>query len=201
MNFLWRIRISVIFKQSWATSVPSNTRRIPLTSRGDLYGVCPYMFINSSFELIYKTNLRCMYTTRGAGVVGKSTYPNIPNTTVNEMRLKRTSRTSPLTKAKCSRRFTACNDYPNVRHVGFNSLVFQMHHRCMRRELPCSIHTPEPNFAHWTRHPRLQTPFNKSHKIRSCGTLVICRLVWARGQYPSVGFRTACVVQSIFWNL
>jgi hypothetical protein len=47
--------------------------------------------------------------------------------------------------------------------VSFYSLVFQMHNPCMRRELPCSIHTPA-NQTSRTEHgihaskPRLASP-------------------------------------------
>jgi hypothetical protein len=57
-NFLWIVLIStIIFRQSWA-AVPSNTRRIRLTSWGDLCGVCRYMFSNSSFLLTSEPNSR-----------------------------------------------------------------------------------------------------------------------------------------------
>jgi hypothetical protein len=89
--------------------------------------------------------------TRGTGVVGTSTYPSIPNTnTVNVMRPKRPSWTSPLTEANRPRLFTTCSVSPSVRHAGFYSHAFQIHRPCMRRELPCSIysHTRKPNHAH-----------------------------------------------------
>jgi hypothetical protein len=38
--------------------------------------------------------------------------------------------------------FIVCSVYPNLRHVRFRSLAFQKHHPCLRRILPCSIHTP-----------------------------------------------------------
>jgi hypothetical protein len=66
-----------------------------------------------------------MRVTRGVGVVGTSTYPSIPNTTVNVMRPKRPSWTSSLTKANRHRLFTTRSVYPNLRHVDFYSLVFQ----------------------------------------------------------------------------
>jgi hypothetical protein len=60
--------------------------------------------------------------TRGAGVVGTSKYPSIPNTIVNAMRPKRSSWTSPLPKANRHRLFTTCSADPNPRHVEFTHL-------------------------------------------------------------------------------
>jgi hypothetical protein len=80
--------------------------------------------------------------TRGAGVDGTSTYPSIPNTTVNVMRPKRKRWTSPLAKSNRPRPFIACTIYPTLHHRGLNSFFFQIHYPCLRRKLPCSIHTP-----------------------------------------------------------
>jgi hypothetical protein len=74
-------------------------------------------------------------------VVGTSTYPSIPNTAVNVMRPKRPSWTSPLAKANRPST-TPLTIHPTLHHVRFNSLLFQIHHPCLRRELPCSIYTP-----------------------------------------------------------
>jgi hypothetical protein len=49
--------VSTLIRQSWA-AVPSNTRRIRLTSWDDLCGVCRYMFTNSLLLLISKPNSR-----------------------------------------------------------------------------------------------------------------------------------------------
>jgi hypothetical protein len=49
----------------------------------------------------------------------------------------------PSTKANRHRLLTVCGAYPNLRHVAFYSLVFQMHHPCIGRKLPCYMyHTP-----------------------------------------------------------
>jgi hypothetical protein len=52
-----------------------------------------------------------MCATRGAGLVGKPTYPSNPNTTVNVMRPKWPSWTSPLAKANRTRPFVASTLY------------------------------------------------------------------------------------------
>jgi hypothetical protein len=55
-------------------------------------------------------------------VVGTSTYPRIPYTTVNVRRPKRPSWTSHLTKDSRTDIFTTCSVYLNMRNVGLNSL-------------------------------------------------------------------------------
>jgi hypothetical protein len=99
---------------------------------------CRYIFTKSSFLLISEFNC----ATRGVGVVGTSTYTIIPHTTDNVMRPKRPSWTSPHANANRPRPFIASILYPYLRHVVLNSLVFQIYHACLRRELPCSICTP-----------------------------------------------------------
>jgi hypothetical protein len=51
--------------------------------------------------------------TRRAGVIGTSTYPSIPKTTVNVMRPKRPNWTSSLAKANRHRLFIERSVYPN----------------------------------------------------------------------------------------
>jgi hypothetical protein len=86
-------------------------------------------FVRGSWTCVYQffilADLQAEFppcTTRGAGVVGTSTYPSIPNTTVNVMRPKRPNRTSPLSKANRPRLFTTCSVYTNLRYVGFHLL-------------------------------------------------------------------------------
>jgi hypothetical protein len=131
------------------------------------------------YQFLISTSLHAYFpscATHGAGVAGTNTYPSIPNTPVNVMRPKRPSWTSPLTKANRASLFLACVVYPNMRHVCLYSLAFQKHHPCLRRELPCHSHTRKPNLAHRTRHPRLQTPSNKSPRVRLCGKLINMQL-------------------------
>jgi hypothetical protein len=59
-------------------------------------------------------------------VVGTSTYPSIPSTTVNVMRPKRPSWTSPLAKCNRPRPLSAYTIYQILHHAGFYSLVFQI---------------------------------------------------------------------------
>jgi hypothetical protein len=57
------------------------------------------------------------------------------------MRPKRPSWTSPLTKANRTYLFDTCIIYSIMRHVGFYSLAFQIHHPCMCDECdPATIH-------------------------------------------------------------
>jgi hypothetical protein len=99
-----------------------------------------YIFTSSSFLVICKPLLPAC-ATRGAGVISTRTHPSIPNTTINVMRPIQQRRTSPLTKANRPQLFTACRVCPNLRHVGFYSHAFQIHHPCLKHELPCSIHS------------------------------------------------------------
>jgi hypothetical protein len=120
---------------------------------------------------------------RGAGVVGINTYPSIPNTSLNGMRPRRPSWTSPLTKVNRPHLFAACCAYPNLRHVGFCSLAFQEHHPCLRRELSCYIHTP----ANPTSRTELGTHANKSPEIRLCGELMNIQLGMSARAMPKRG--------------
>jgi hypothetical protein len=61
--------------------------------------------------------------TRGADVVVTRTYPSIPNNTVNVMRHKQPSWTSPLAKANRPRSFIIAHTFfPAIHHVGFTRL-------------------------------------------------------------------------------
>jgi hypothetical protein len=113
------------------------------------------------------------FATRGAGGLAQAHTQAFQ--TPPSVRPKRPNCwTSPLAKVKRPRIFIACTVNLTPQNAGFYSFVFQIYHACMRRELPCSIHTHirKPNLAHSTRHPRLQIPSNKSRKIRLCGTLL-----------------------------
>jgi hypothetical protein len=123
------------------------------------------------FEFFIPTYLQAKVLScapRGAGVVGTSTYPSIPDTTVHVMRPKRPSWTSPLTTASRPRLFTACRDSPKLRHVVFYSLDFQKNTRAYGVNFRAL-------FTHTQTTPRAlntsPTPLNKSPKIRLCGTL------------------------------
>jgi hypothetical protein len=128
------------------------------------------LWIYVYYQFVIPTNLQAQfhaYASRGAGVVGTSAYPSTQKTTVKVRRPERPRWTLPLaTKVHRPRPFNACTLYPTLHHVGFYSLIFQIHHPCMWRELPCSIHTPATKPRALTRHPRVQNPSNKPPKIQ-----------------------------------
>jgi hypothetical protein len=115
-----------------------------------------------AYQFFIPTDLQTQFpmcATCGAGVIGTSTYPSIPN--VNVMRPERASSTSPITKANRPRPITWCNIYPHLRHVGFCSLIFQKASTLLKAwSSVLQSHARKPKVAHWTRHPRLQTPCN-----------------------------------------
>jgi hypothetical protein len=128
----------------------------------------------SIYQFLILTDLRAQFptcATRGAGVVGTSTHPRTPNTTLNVMRHKRPSWTSPLNKTSRPRPFIACMDWPNLRHVDFYSRASKIRYPCLRRELPCSTHTPVNQTSRIEHGTNASKPSNQSPKIRVPGTL------------------------------
>jgi hypothetical protein len=124
------------------------------------------LLTNFSFLMMYMPNSRRVPRVGRVWLAKAHTQAIIPNTTVNVMHPKRPSWTLPL--ANRPRAFIACAAYASLHNVGFYSLVFQIHQSCMRRELPCSIHTytRKPSLAHWARYPCLQTLSNKFPKCK-----------------------------------
>jgi hypothetical protein len=119
------------------------------------------------YHLFTPSDLQAQFPTRatfGAGVCGW--HKHIPKHSKhhrNVMRPEWPNWTSPLAKANRPLSFLACIVYATLHHVGFYSLIFQIHHPCMRRELLCMLHshTRKPNLAYRTRHPSLHTPFQQ----------------------------------------
>jgi hypothetical protein len=108
-----------------------------------VHGVCRYLFANSSFVLIYKPNARRVRRVERLWLAQAHTEAfQTPRTVVNMMRPTRPSWTPSLAKAIRPRPFIAYIACSILRHVGFYSLVFQIHHLCLRRELSCSIQKP-----------------------------------------------------------
>jgi hypothetical protein len=103
---------------------------------------------------------------RAWGVVGTSTYPSIPNTTVNVMRSKRPRRTSPLAQANRPPFITSIVYSANLHsNVSFYSLAYQIHHPYLWRELPCSLHTPA-NQTSGIEHGIHTSEVNVSNKLK-----------------------------------
>ena len=120
--------------------MPSNTHRIRIPSRGNLCGVCPYMFTNCSF-LGFSSLILDMCHVWG-GCVCHQHIPNHSEQHPQSAHPERPSWTLPLPYGNRLRMFTTCISYQRSRHRHFCSLASQEHHPCLRRDLPCSIHTP-----------------------------------------------------------
>jgi hypothetical protein len=94
--------------------------------------------------------------------------------------------------------FTTCSVYPNLRHVRSCSLAFQKEHPRKRRELPCSIHTPANPTSRIEYGTHASKPPPKSpQKYGYVKHRVLCSLLWAHKQCPSVALGMTCVVQTI----
>jgi hypothetical protein len=81
----------------------------------------------------------------------------------------------------------------------FTCLLSKKHHPCMRRELPCSMHTPANQTSRIEHDTHASKPLpTSSQKWAYVVHGVICSLVRALEQCPSsVALRTTCVVQTI----
>jgi hypothetical protein len=160
--FLMNYPISGILRQSWA-AVLSNTRRIRLTSCGDLCGIVDICL--PSFHCYRFTNpiLDACHAWGGCG--WHKHIPQHSNHTINVMRSKRPMCPNgplPSPKPISLTHLVACTIYP-IMHASSGFLLSRFPntspvHAVWRSML--HSHTRKPNLAHWNRHSRLQTPSN-----------------------------------------
>jgi hypothetical protein len=99
-----------------------------------------------AYQFFIPTNLHAKFLTCaacGAGpVVGTKHISKHSKHHRQRVASQRPSSTSPLANANNCPSIACIDLYPILHYVCFYLLVIQIHHPCMRRELPCSIHTP-----------------------------------------------------------
>jgi hypothetical protein len=94
------------------------------------------------FKLATCSNMVKPFQTRSVGRVAsmrvKNIYFGVQTSNIKHLKLD----LAPPESQSPSHVYISWSVYPNLRHVRFCLLAFRKHHQCLRRAIPCSIHTP-----------------------------------------------------------